>query len=112
MYVAVNTIRVKKGHGHKLVERFKTPKGLHKMPGFKRFELWQTINGEKDVELFHVCSLWENEEAFLNWVNSEAFRRAHENANKDNDYIIDSTFSKHNIAVHYTAEEAAQQENR
>jgi len=109
MYVAVNTIRVKKGHGTKLIERFKTPKGLHKMPGFMRFELWQTVNEQDEAEEFQVCTMWESEEAFLNWVNSEAFRRAHENANKDNSYIIDSKFSKHTIAIRYTIDDVQEQ---
>lgn len=106
MYVVINTIRVKKGYGPQLVERFKTPKGLHKMPGFIRFELWQTETEQEDVEVFQACTVWENEQAFHNWVHSEAFRRAHEAARQPNDQLIDSQSSQHRIVVQYTADDA------
>jgi len=104
MYVVINTIRVKKGYGPQLVERFKTPKGVHQMPGFIRFELWQTEHEQEEFEEFQACTVWENEQAFLNWVNSAAFRKAHEASNqRPKDYIIDSRSSKHRIVAHYTA---------
>jgi heme oxygenase (staphylobilin-producing) len=76
MIVATNTIRIRSGYVDQVAERFKHLKGVHRSPGFVRMELW-AMRGEEYDEL-KVCTAWESREAFEAWVNSDAFRQAHE----------------------------------
>jgi heme oxygenase (staphylobilin-producing) len=112
MYVVTNTIRVRKGSGPKLIERFKSPKEVHQMPGFKRLELWKTENDKDDTEEYKVCTVWENEQSFIHWLKSDAFRRVHDAKEKGfNDFVIDSKLSKHSIVAGYTVEEVLDSKN-
>lgn len=76
MIVVTNTIRIRKGHGETIAERFKNPKGVHLMPGFVRMELLFAQDLEEHDEL-KVCTTWESREAFDGWVNSDSFKQAH-----------------------------------
>ncbi|MFD2613911.1 antibiotic biosynthesis monooxygenase [Paenibacillus gansuensis] len=76
MLMVTNTIQIRKGHGEAVAERFKNPKGVHQMPGFVRMELLLSKENEEADEL-KVCTLWESDEAFQGWVNSDAFKQAH-----------------------------------
>ncbi|MBB6636882.1 antibiotic biosynthesis monooxygenase [Cohnella thailandensis] len=75
MIVAINTIRIKPGHGSEVAERFKNPKGVQHAPGFVKMEL--LLSSEEDHDELRVCTAWENKEAFDGWVNSDAFKQAH-----------------------------------
>ncbi|WP_127532458.1 antibiotic biosynthesis monooxygenase [Paenibacillus kobensis] len=75
MIMVTNTISIRQGHGRSVAERFKNPKGVHKMPGFVRMELLLSEEGEQDE--LKVMTLWETKEAFDGWVNSDSFKQAH-----------------------------------
>lgn len=79
MFVVTNTIRVQKGHGEHLKERFKSPKHVHTFPGFVRMLFLQTITEPKsEEESYVVMTLWEDEGSFRQWTESSEFQRAHE----------------------------------
>ncbi len=73
--VKINAIAVPEGRGAELEVRFSARAGeVEKMPGFEGFELLRPTAGETR---YFVYTRWESEEAFLAWVNSEAFTRGH-----------------------------------
>ena len=82
MYVATNRINVRKPHGPDLEELFQERGGLEEVPGFLRFELWQSL-GEADHEEYLVVSHWKSADAHEQWTKSEAFRRAHSGMRSD-----------------------------
>ena len=49
---------------------------LSEVPGFKNFSLLRGPEYEDHV-LYVSHSVWESEEAFVNWTESEAFKMAH-----------------------------------
>jgi len=73
--MVTNTISIRSGHGRAVAERFKNPKGVHKMPGFVRMELLLSESEEQDE--LKVMTLWETKEAFDGWVSSDSFKQAH-----------------------------------
>ena len=52
---------------------------LDDTPGFKQFQL---LKGPTDEEctLYASHSIWESQQAFTDWTESEAFQKAHSNA--------------------------------
>ncbi len=70
MYVATNRVRVVKGRGQELEQRF-----AHR-PGFLDFELWKLV-GDEEYDEYLVVIHWESEDAYKTWVGSEDFKRAH-----------------------------------
>ncbi|SDS56949.1 Heme-degrading monooxygenase HmoA [Paenibacillaceae bacterium GAS479] len=75
MIVVTNTIQIKSGYGEQFAERFKNPKGVHKMPGFVSMELLLS-RGEEADEL-KVVTHWVDKASFDNWVSSDSFKQAH-----------------------------------
>ncbi|MFC0334716.1 antibiotic biosynthesis monooxygenase [Paenibacillus sepulcri] len=76
MIVVVNTIKVKKGHGEEVAQRFQNSKGVELTPGFIRMEVLFTEDLEEHDEL-KVCTHWADKPSFESWVNSDSFRQAH-----------------------------------
>lgn len=76
MIVVTNTIKVKKGHGEEVAERFQKTKGIEQSAGFVRMEVMLT-EGLDDYDELKVCTTWANKAAFEGWVNSDSFRQAH-----------------------------------
>jgi len=56
---------------------------LDSVPGFVEFHLLQGASDE-NCTLFASHSIWESEQAFIDWTHSEAFRKAHANAGGSN----------------------------
>ena len=84
MYVVTNRIDVKKGFATKMADKFTQGGAIQQLNGFKRIEVWQ-IEDEEDYDQMYVNTWWENEEAFKNWMNSDAFKEAHsKNSTDDN----------------------------
>ena len=73
---AVNAIRVVKGRAQEVADRFAKPKSVHTFPGFVRMEVWMKENGEDHDEL-HICTTWEEEKFFKNWLKSRENGKAH-----------------------------------
>lgn len=76
MIMVTNTIKVKKGHGETVAERFKATKGVDQSPGFVRMEVLLT-EGLEEYDELKVCTTWDNKASFEGWVNSDSFRQAH-----------------------------------
>ncbi|MDX1756144.1 MAG: antibiotic biosynthesis monooxygenase [Marinobacter sp.] len=80
MYIAMNRFRIVPGKEAEFIEIWKNRETyLDNVPGFKSFHLLQGPSYD-DHTLFASHSVWESEEAFVNWTQSEAFRMAHANA--------------------------------
>jgi len=109
MIVAVNTIRIRSGYLDEVAERFKNPKGVHRMPGFVRMELWGQ-RGDVYDELM-VCTAWDSREAFEAWVNGEEFRKAHgrsgraEGGSETGAAMLDSRLTVHEVLYSYPGKE-------
>ena len=83
MYVGTNRIRVQKGKGHKLEERFAQQGGVENHPGFIRFQMWKLDGDDDDSEEYLIVTHWESREAQRAWVQSEGFRQAHSGPRAD-----------------------------
>ncbi len=80
MYVAMNRFRIALGKEQEFVDIWRNrDTHLKEVPGFKKFNLLQGSTDEQ-CTLFASHSIWDSEEAFVNWTQSEAFRKAHANA--------------------------------
>lgn len=80
MFIAMNRFRIAPGKEQEFVEVWKQRDTfLAEVPGFKEFHLLQGPTTE-EFTLFASHSVWDSEEAFVNWTHSEAFRKAHANA--------------------------------
>ncbi|MCG8537657.1 MAG: antibiotic biosynthesis monooxygenase [Pseudomonadales bacterium] len=80
MYVAMNRFRIALGREQDFIEIWKNrDTHLQEVPGFKQFHLLQGATDE-ECTLFASHSVWESEQAFVDWTKSEAFRKAHANA--------------------------------
>ena len=76
MYVGTNRIRVQKGTGHELEARFAKQRGVEKQPGFISFQMWK-LDADEEHEEYLIVTHWESREAQREWIQSDAFRRAH-----------------------------------
>ena len=78
MIVVENRIPVKKEYHEKFEKLFvERESHLKGMPGFVRNEVMRPIKGEEYIVMTH----WESMEHFQNWVNSDAFKKAHSGSN-------------------------------
>lgn len=88
MYIAMNRFRIAPGKEDEFIEIWRNREThLDEVPGFKSFNLLQGPSHE-DHTLFSSHSVWESEEAFVNWTKSEAFRKAHANAKPAKDIYL------------------------
>ncbi len=88
MYVAMNRFRIAPGKEQEFIEIWRSRDSyLDEVPGFQSFNLLQGPSTE-ECTLFASHSLWESEEAFINWTKSEAFRKAHANARPAKDIYL------------------------
>ena len=76
--VRINAISVPEGRGAELEQRFAARAGqVEQMPGFEEFQLLRPTAGETR---YFVYTRWESDEAFQNWVSSQAFGQGHAKA--------------------------------
>ena len=88
MYVAMNRFKIAPGKESEFIEIWKQRDSfLDEVPGFKSFQLLQGPSSE-EYSLFASHSIWESEEAFINWTKSEAFRKAHAQAGTSKDVYL------------------------
>ena len=74
MYVAMNNFKVVEGKEEDFERTWKERESyLNEVPGFVHFALLKS-----DAQGEYVShSTWENREAFMAWLNSEAFAKGH-----------------------------------
>jgi heme-degrading monooxygenase HmoA len=76
--VKINAISVPEGRGAELEQRFAARAGqVEQQPGFEEFLLLRPTTGESR---YFVFTRWESEEAFQQWVSSQAFGQGHARA--------------------------------
>lgn len=76
--VKINAIEVPEGMGAELEQRFAArAHSVEQSEGFEEFQLLRPVEGESR---YFVYTRWESEEAFQNWVNSQAFQHGHAKA--------------------------------
>ena len=97
MYVATNRIKIKKGYGPNLEQRFQHQGGVAREPGFLGYELWKSDDDGEDEE-YLVVSHWESEDAHNRWVRSDSFKQAH--SGPPADYILGrGEFSSYDVRM-------------
>ena len=77
-WVLVNRISVNSSdEADRIVEAFRHRAGkVDEQPGFLGFEVWREQDGREVM----VSTRWRHKEDFQSWINSPAFRQAHERA--------------------------------
>jgi len=77
MFVVTNRVPVEADWSEQFEERFRQRAGqVDKQPGFLRMEIMRPAD---DTSPYLVMTVWEDEQAFRNWVGSDDFKLAHHN---------------------------------
>jgi len=88
MFVAMNRFKVALGKEATFVEIWKKREThLDSVPGFEAFHLLQGPSAE-DHTLFASHTVWNSQQAFEDWTQSEAFKRAHASAGGARDIYL------------------------
>jgi heme-degrading monooxygenase HmoA len=106
MIVVSNRIQVAAGHEAAFEKRFEGRAGLvENHPGFIRLEILRptsvkmhgTTMGGSDY--YVVLTYWEDEQAFLNWTESDDFRLAHANRPPKEMFAGPNVFEMHEVIL-------------
>ena len=77
MFVVTNRVPVETDWRDKFEERFRQRAGqVDKQPGFLRMEIMRPVD---DTTPYLVMTVWRDEQAFRDWVESDDFKLAHQN---------------------------------
>lgn len=77
MYIAMNRFRIARGFEDGFEEVWRRRDSyLDDVPGFREFHLLRGPSTETET-LYASHSVWASRQAFVDWTESEAFRRAH-----------------------------------
>jgi len=77
MYIAMNRFRIAAGRETVFEDLWRNrDSSLKEVPGFREFHLLRAPTQE-GVTLFASHTVWDSQETFEAWTNSEAFRKAH-----------------------------------
>ncbi|HGX92680.1 MAG TPA: antibiotic biosynthesis monooxygenase [Candidatus Tenderia sp.] len=80
MYIAMNRFKIKPGCEQTFINIWKNREShLDSVPGFIEFHLTQSESND-DYTLFASHTTWNSKQDFVNWTESEQFRRAHAGA--------------------------------
>ena len=80
MYVAMNRFKIRPGCEQDFIDIWKSRESyLDTVPGFQSFNLLRGASNE-EFTLFASHSIWNSKQDFINWTESEAFRKAHAGA--------------------------------
>lgn len=97
MYVVTNRVMVVDDYKDQFEERFRARAGqVDKQPGFVRMEVMRPL---EDGCPFLVMTVWQDEQAFLNWVDSEDFKLAHQNPLPKEAYAPGGGMERHEVVV-------------
>lgn len=79
MYIAMNQFRVKPDEAERFEQHWRERETyLDDVPGFREFHLLRgPLDEEEGVRLYASHSVWDDENAFVAWTKSDAFRKAH-----------------------------------
>ena len=77
MYIAMNRFRIAPGREDTFEEVWRNRDShLDQVPGFREFHLLKGAPTAEGTD-FISHSLWDSQEAFTAWTESDAFKRAH-----------------------------------
>ena len=77
MFIAMNRFRIALGKEDDFVAHWRNRNSyLSEVPGFVSFNLLRGDTNEERT-LFASHTVWESEQAFADWTQSDAFRKAH-----------------------------------
>ena len=80
MYIAMNRFRVTEGNEEEFEQVWLNRDSfLTREPGFVEFQMLKGP-ARDGITLYASHTVWEDEEAFLNWTRSQSFRDAHKGA--------------------------------
>ncbi len=88
MFIAMNRFKVKLGSQQEFEQIWKNRQTfLEDVPGFKQFHL---LKGPETEEycLYASHSVWGSRQAFEDWTQSEAFKKAHRQAGGNKDIYL------------------------
>ncbi len=88
MFIAMNRFRVKKGEEENF-ENVWLDRDVHlrEEPGFVEFHMLRGPEND-DHTLFVSHTVWQSRQAFVDWTNGAAFRKAHKNAGQNKPLYI------------------------
>ncbi len=88
MYIAMNRFRIAPGREAEFEAIWRDRDSqLEDVPGFREFHLLRGASDES-ATLYASHSVWESQEAFEKWTQSEAFRKAHASAASARDIYL------------------------
>lgn len=97
MYIVTNRVMVNAEFKEQFEERFRARAGqVDKQAGFVRMDVMRPL--EEDVP-FLVMTVWQDEKAFLAWVESEDFKLAHQNPLPKEAYASGGGMERHELVV-------------
>lgn len=104
MFMAENKLKLKKGSAEQTTQRFYNRQGIQNIKGF--VDMLVTITNKlNDIDEVKILTIWESQQAFEDWLNSNEFKEAHKNVrinNEDgNSPILESSVSTYSIAYKY-----------
>lgn len=77
MYIAMNRFRIALGREQDFEQVWRDRDShLDDVPGFREFQLLRGPSDET-ATLYASHTVWESQQAFTDWTESEAFRKAH-----------------------------------
>jgi heme-degrading monooxygenase HmoA len=97
MYVVTNRVMVVDAYKEQFEQRFQARAGqVDKQPGFVRMDVMRPV---EEGAPFLVMTVWQDEKAFLAWVDSEDFKLAHQNPLPKEAYGEGGGMERHEIVV-------------
>ncbi|HFJ5031991.1 TPA: staphylobilin-forming heme oxygenase IsdI [Staphylococcus aureus] len=106
MFMAENRLQLQKGSAEETIERFYNRQGIETIEGFQQMFVTKTLNTE-DTDEVKILTIWESEDSFNNWLNSDVFKEAHKNVRLKSDDdgqqspILSNKVIKYDIGYHY-----------
>jgi heme-degrading monooxygenase HmoA len=88
MFIAMNRFRIVKGH-EAAFERIWAERDSHLdgVPGFQKFDLLRGPEAD-DYTLYASHTVWQSQQHFEDWTNSDAFRKAHAGAGSSREIYL------------------------
>lgn len=103
-FMAENKLKLDKGTAQGIIERFYTRHGIETLEGFKGMFVTNTKE-QPDYDEVKILTLWESEQAFIDWLQSDVFKKAHKNVRHQSadasSPILENVVKKYDIGYQY-----------
>lgn len=104
MFIAENCLTLEKGSADETVKRFYNRQGIENIQGFQDMFV-TTTNNLEDFDEVKILTIWESEQSFKDWLQSDEFKEAHKNVRQHKEDsaspILKNSVSTYSIAYHY-----------